>query len=222
MAKDVTAFPAVSTEQALSQKGTTPAGQAAETEPNAQELSQPDEKGIKIPHNDSLPHRLSHAELMLAYAAEIGSGLKPDVAAIIATAPDAYERNAWTIELAKQFWSAYSQLSAVIKPVTGESLTACTSKDVARTLVRYKKRTIVLTSILIPVSIVMFVNTSISNDINDLTKNNDALVLSLRELQAIPQAAADQKDNSHPPRMMAASCNNSHPGTVFCSDVPYC
>jgi hypothetical protein len=79
-----------------------------------------------------LSTKLGEAELMLAHAAETEKDLKPELAVIIANARDAYARGAWTNDLTKQFWAAYSKLSAAIKPVTGESLVACACENLDR------------------------------------------------------------------------------------------
>jgi hypothetical protein len=140
-----------------------------------------------------LVDRLEEAALMLAHAAETGQELKPEVVATIANAREAFARGAWTIDLTKQFWPAYGQLCSAIKPVTGESLLACLSKGLARTLARYRTGTFWLALVILPLSVVMFMNTSISNEISQQVKDNDALAVTLRDqLLAIPQSVTDR------------------------------
>ena len=128
-----------------------------------------------------LSERLSEAELMLAHAAETGRDLNPGVVATITAARDAYARRAWTTDLTKQFWPAYSQLCASIKPVTGESLAACSGDSLASTLRRYRTGTLYLVFVILPLSVIMFINTSISNEINDRIKENNTLVVTLHD-----------------------------------------
>ncbi len=125
-----------------------------------------------------LSQKLCEAELMLAHAAETGKKLKPDIVATLTNARDANARGAWTKALAEKFWSAYSQLCAAIKPVTGESLTACGCNTIVK---RYRFGTICLLSLILPLSILMFINTRISDEINDRIKENNALVVKLHD-----------------------------------------
>jgi hypothetical protein len=153
--------------------------------------------------------RLEEAALMLAHAAETGQELKPEVVSTIANAREALARGAWTIDLTKQFWPAYGQLCSAIKPVTGESLLASSSKGLARTLARYRTGTFWLALVILPLSVVMFMNTSISNEISQQVKDNDALAVTLRDqLLAIPQSATGQ---DQPTPALAAQPITGHP-----------
>jgi hypothetical protein len=68
-----------------------------------------------------------------------------------------------------------------VKPVTAESLRAYAGGLLHKTLNSYRRGTISLIVIILPLSVFLFVNTSISNEIGDLIKENDALTLTLRE-----------------------------------------
>jgi hypothetical protein len=125
-----------------------------------------------------LVQKLCEAELMMAHAAETGKKLKPDIIATLTNARDANVRGAWTKALTKQFWSAYSQLCAAIKPVTCESLTACGYSTIVR---RYRFGTIGLLCLIVPLSILMFISARISDEINDRIKDNNALVVKLHD-----------------------------------------
>src|SRR5215470_11955964 len=148
----------------------------------------------------ALAERLSEAELMLAHAAETGIDLSPDVVAAITNARDAHARGAWTTDLTKQFWPAYSRLCASIKPVTGESLRACSGHGLATILRRYRIGTLYLAFLILPLSVVMFINTSISNEINDRIRDNNALALNLHDkLLNIPPAPPRQEQGQQGP-----------------------
>src|SRR6266404_3753203 len=125
-----------------------------------------------------LSRKLFETGLMLAYAAEIGKKLKPGVIATLTNAREALARHAWTKAIAEQFWPAYGQLCAAIKPVTGESLTTCGSNNIIR---KHRLCTICLVSLILPLSILMFINAHISDEISDRIKENNALVVRLHD-----------------------------------------
>jgi hypothetical protein len=56
----------------------------------------------------------------------------------------------------------------------------------------YFRWTLILTALIVPVSIVMFINTSISNDVGNLLKENDAAVIAVHEQLVNYQSALDQ------------------------------
>jgi hypothetical protein len=143
-----------------------------------------------------LSQKLCEAELMMAHAAETGKKLKPDIIATLTNARYAHASGAWTRALAKQFWSAYSQLCAAIKPVTCESLTACGCSKIVR---QYRIFTICLLLLIVPLSILMFINTSISNEINERIKENNALVVKLHD-QILP-GRVQNDPNAQPGRV---------------------
>jgi len=128
-----------------------------------------------------LSKKLSEAELMLAHAAEAGKELNPDVIAILTNALDAHAHRTWTKALTEQFWPAYGKLCAAIKPVTGDSLAACTSSGLVSILDRYRRWTLYLVLAILPLSILMFINAYISNEINDRINENNALVVTLHD-----------------------------------------
>jgi hypothetical protein len=140
---------------------------------------------------------------MLAYAAESGIDLKPDLAVTISTARDAQVRDTWTNDLTKQFWPAYSKLSAAIKPVNGDSLVACASDDLARLVRNLQRYAIGLCCVILPLSILMFTYTSISNEMNQRIADNDKLAITMRDkLVAIsPRSGQDKvaQDSSSQP-----------------------
>jgi hypothetical protein len=165
-----------------------------------------EDKALQVPPAESTPNttaaqfeeclstRLFEARLMLTYAAEMGKDLKQDVVAVVANAEDAYARGTWNVDTTKQFWLAYGKLSSIIKPVTGESLVAYSSKALRRKVARVRGFAIVLAFLIIPLSIVTFINTSLLNEVNLQIKDNNDLIVTLRdELTAIGKATDDQK-----------------------------
>ena len=56
----------------------------------------------------------------------------------------------------------------------------------------YFRWTLILAAVIVPVSIVMFINTSISNDVGNLLKENDAAAIAMHEQLVNYQSALDQ------------------------------
>jgi hypothetical protein len=152
--------------------------------------------------------KLGESELMIAHAAETGKDLNPEVVATITNARDAYARHAWTTDLTKQFWPAFGQLCASIKPVTGESLLACGGNGLARTLKRYRTGTFYLVFLILPLSILMFINTSISNEINDRIKENNGLVVTLHDQLLNIQAGRVQNERDVSTELQQSATSN--------------
>jgi hypothetical protein len=76
--------------------------------------------------------------------------------------------------------------------------------DPVKGLRRYFRWTVILTVILVPISILMFINTSFSNDVGNLLKANDAAAITLHEglvnYQSALQSTApnpDDRDNQN-------------------------
>jgi hypothetical protein len=141
---------------------------------------------------DVLPTRLGGAELMLAHAAEAGIPLQPELIIAIERARRAYAQGNWTINIAAQFWPAYGRLCTAIKPVTGETLAASVGADVGYILSWYRWFTIFLTIFILPLSILTFITASISNEISERIKDNDAQALSLHDQLFAQTPSANQ------------------------------
>jgi len=124
---------------------------------------------------------LGDAELLIRHAAETGITIKPEIVDAIETSRDALNRNEWSHDKAKQFWSAYGELCATVKPLTAESLKACTGSLLVNKIRNYRRATIWLTTIILPLSVLMFVNTSISNEITERVNENNQLALKVRD-----------------------------------------
>jgi hypothetical protein len=105
----------------------------------------------------------------------------PQTAEPLAAAKSAYLNRRWNARVDAAFWVAYSSLSAAFKPVTAESLSPRVAEVAGRYASAYTSATSWLIAFIVPLSIVMFVNTSISSDITDLIRENDAAALSLRD-----------------------------------------
>jgi len=135
---------------------------------------------------------LTEAQMLLAYAASSGITIEPDVSEAIARARAAHERHNWNADTEAKFWPAKSKLSLSIKPITVESLAARAIGASANVTRRYFLRTVVLSAVIVPISIGMFINTSISNDVGSLLRENDAAVDGLHEQLLSYQSALEQ------------------------------
>jgi hypothetical protein len=150
---------------------------------------------------------LADAKLLLRYAAEVGLEPKENVVCQIQSAQDANDQGKWTPQISQSFWLAYSALCTAVKPVTAESLRAYAGGSLEKTLKRYRWATICLLVIILPLSIFLFVNTSLSNQLSELIKENDPLALTLREriislsiVSSQSQPASSPPQSATPPR----------------------
>jgi hypothetical protein len=124
---------------------------------------------------------LSETQRLLAYAASSGITIEPDVSDAIARARAAHERRSWNAEIEARFWPAKSKLSQAVKPVTVDSLAEGAIGAAAKATRRYFLSTLILSAIILPISIIVFINTALSNDIGTLLKENDAAAIALHE-----------------------------------------
>jgi hypothetical protein len=135
---------------------------------------------------------LDETHMLLAYAASSGITIDPDVSEAIARARAATERQNWNADIEAKFWPAKSKLSLSVKPVTVDTLAAGKFGAAAIATRRYFRSTVILAAIIVPVSIVMFINTAISNDVGNLLKENDAAAIALHEQLVNYQSALKQ------------------------------
>jgi hypothetical protein len=143
---------------------------------------------------------LNETHTLLAYAASSGITIDPDVSEAIASARAASENQHWSADIEAKFWPAKSKLGFCVKPVTADSLTAGSAGAAANAIRKYFRWTIILSVIIVPVSIVMFINTAISNDVGNLVKENDAAALAVHEQLVNYQSALDQAARNHSDR----------------------
>jgi len=135
---------------------------------------------------------LNETQRLLAYAARSGITIESDVSEAIARARAAHERRSWNAEIEAKFWPAKSKLSLAVKPVTVDSLAESATGAAAKETRRYFLSTVILGAIILPISIIVFINTAISNDVGNLLKENDAAALTLHEQLVSYQSAVGQ------------------------------
>jgi hypothetical protein len=135
---------------------------------------------------------LDETHMLLAYAASSGINIDPEVSEAIARARAANERRNWNADIEAKFWPAKSKLSLSVKPVTVDTLAAGKFGAAAIATRRYFLSTVILAAIIVPISIVMFINTAVSNDVRDLLKENDAAAIAVHEQLVNYQSALEQ------------------------------
>src|SRR6516225_4030344 len=153
---------------------------------------------------------LDETHLLLAYAASSGINIEPEVSEAIARARAANERHSWNADIEAKFWPAKSKLSQSVKPVTVDSLAAGAVGVAANATRKYFKWTLILSAVIVPISIVMFINTAISNDVGNLLKENDAAAVGLHEQLVNYQSALEQgRRNTSDPANQNGNARNS-------------
>jgi hypothetical protein len=135
---------------------------------------------------------LDETHMLLAYAASSGINIEPEVSEAISRARAANERHNWNADIEAKFWPAKSKLSLSVKPVTVDTLAAGKFGAAAFATRRYFRSTVILAAIIVPISIVMFINTAISNDVGNLLNENDAAAIAVHEQLVNYQSALDQ------------------------------
>jgi hypothetical protein len=118
---------------------------------------------------------LNDAERLLKYAAEIGIDIDADTRDHILEARTA-SGIGWSEQSAANLLTALTKLAALLKPVTAESLKAC-SNDTRLTVRTYWLVAVCLAIVIVPFSLASFVSSAISNAIRtDIATANDLTV----------------------------------------------
>ncbi len=129
---------------------------------------------------------LEDAERLLKYAAESGIDIDQDTRDHVLQARSALGQS-WDEKTAANLLAALSKLAARLKPVTAESLKAC-SENILPTVRTYWMVAVCLAAVIFPFSLASFVASAISNVIRtDIATAND-LAVKLRTQLGPPQA----------------------------------
>jgi hypothetical protein len=136
---------------------------------------------------------LDDAERLLKYTAESGIEIDREVRDHILEARSALT-SGWDEQTTANLLAALARLSALLKPVTAESLKAC-RENTSPTVRRYWVVAVCLAAVIFPFSLASFVGSAISVSMrNDITTAND-LAVKLRT-QLGPPGAATATGNS--------------------------
>jgi hypothetical protein len=145
-----------------------------------------------VPINtDQLDITLTNAEYLLNYAVEAGIEVDPECVQRIIEAKR-LGHAIWDGPDAGAVVSAVTKLAGKLLPVTAETLRAC--REEADDAIRgYKKIVIWLAACIIPLSMISFIYTAISNSItNDVKIANDLTVTLHSQLDQLPPGGASQ------------------------------
>jgi hypothetical protein len=172
----------------------------------------PDTNGVTVPsdkaaHNASiegatssvppayLAEALNDAERLLKYAAETGTNIDDDIRNYVLRGRAATS-NGWNEETAANLLTALTKLAAGVKPVSAESLKAC-SDDTQPTVRTYLWVAVCLALIIVPFSVVSFVGSAISSAIRADIDSANELAVKLR-VQLGPPPLLTQTATSTP------------------------
>jgi hypothetical protein len=151
----------------------------------------PDDRTPMPPVDDGIPttklftQNLDDAELLLSHAAQVGrfpleapgskESLKQWVIDGVLNARIAVEGNKLTKGIASDFWASFADLSHITSPVTAATLRTPDK----RWFSGLDLMVIALIVLLIPLSVFLFVNTSVANQVSDLIKEQNSTALKL-------------------------------------------
>ncbi|WP_157381159.1 hypothetical protein [Burkholderia ubonensis] len=129
----------------------------------------------------SVGNLLEDSERMLTYAARAGKMIEPDIPATIAVVREALACGKLTARLEGQLYCAQSRLAGAIKPVSAETLDPKSTEDAKKATRRYFVLTSILAVLIVPASMVMFVDSKLSESGKALVEANDKIAIPLHE-----------------------------------------
>jgi hypothetical protein len=145
-----------------------------------------------------LPEKLQQAELLLAYAAEIGVEIDQKLRTAVMDARLADTDGKWTTAIAADLLEAVTVLSIKLRPVTVESVRLCPNSSEAKSLIRlYRRIAVVLAALIVPFSFVTFVAGALAKTISqDLDSANKLAVIIASAEDADATPAQSQKERA--------------------------
>jgi hypothetical protein len=137
------------------------------------------EPGASIPLSDRFAEVAADAELLLRYAAESGIAVPLDIVEPILLARTVLGAKAWTDRAICAFYSAFTRLAAMLKPVSIASLKT-PEGVIAQNVGTYRRWGIALTCIVVLLSMLSFVNSGIAERISRDIEENNLIAATLR------------------------------------------
>lgn len=125
-----------------------------------------------------LSNLLQDAERLLAYSAEMGIEVEPDIRSTILKAR---ATSKWDENIADQMLDVLARLAHQLKPVTPQSLRDCEEHDEKRAMRTYKLVAVVLALFIVPYSVATFVTSAISDAIRKDIVVANALAVKLTD-----------------------------------------
>src|SRR5271166_2237799 len=133
---------------------------------------------FEVPLGDRFPEAVADAGLLLRYAAETGQSVPLEIIEPILLARTAMGARVWTDVAIAAFFTAFTRLAAMLKPVSIASLK--TPEDVIVAHVhRYRRWGIVLTAAVIVLSLINFVNSGLTERISRDIEEDNAIAVAL-------------------------------------------
>lgn len=159
-----------------------PDNPAQDASPNSANTTSPE----PLPYFDDA---LEDAERLLKYAAEIGIDVDDDTRHDILHART-LSRGGWSEETAANVLTALTKLAARLKPVTAESLKACSNAE-QHTVRGYWRVAMCLAAVIVPFSFASFVTSGLSDAIRkDIVTANELAVKITSQLHPAPSPTA--------------------------------
>ena len=153
--------------------------------------------GASPGHPAYFEEALEDAERLLKYAAEIGVDVDAGTRDQILEARAA-NGCGWSEETAANLLTALTKLAASLKPVTAQSLKAC-SEDTGNTVRTYWLVSICLAVIIVPFSLASFLSSAISTAIRTDISTANELAVKLRSQLGTPPAQTNNPTNAAAP-----------------------
>jgi len=153
--------------------------------------------GVPLHSVKFVSNTLEKAELLLGYAAETGIEIEDKVRDGVLNARIACEGGGITEQTAANLLAALTQLAAIVRPVTVESLKSCADPRIARKPIRLYGTVAVVTGCVIVVfSLLTFVSNSISDKIKADVETANGLASKLRAELGPPPSANQSSTNA--------------------------
>lgn len=129
----------------------------------------------------SIEKLLDDSERMLAYAASAGKQIEPDIPETIAVAREALGLGKLTTSLHGRLYCVQSRLAHAIRPVSAETLDPNSMEEARKAARYYFRLAFFMAALIVPASMVMFVNSKLSASGKALVEANDQIALPLHD-----------------------------------------
>jgi hypothetical protein len=132
----------------------------------------------------NVPRLIEHCDKLLDYASNCGIKIADTIPVDIANARSAFARGKWTADHERKLYAAKSAMTNAIKPVTLHTLCDSTILEAKKITRFYFRLTFALVVLIVPASMIVFTDSSLSAKGKELIKENDQIALDLHnELQ---------------------------------------
>jgi len=151
------------------------------SEPNAQDSEEECPRECWNFSGQNVAPLIDDCSKLLDYATDHGKDVKPPVAKQIAEARSAFARGKWNPQHEENLYNAKAALTDVIKPVTLDALSTGTIQDSKKLTRFYFRLTFALVIAIVPVSMIVFMDSDLSAKGKDLIDSNDKIALVIHD-----------------------------------------